>query len=291
MNIGFLHVATAQSGDLPTLARRAEEIGFDSLWIPEHPIIPVERTTPYLLGGELPEHYGRWNDPFIALTIAAAVTTRLKVATGICLLPERETLVTAKVIASLDYYSRGRVLLGIGAGWLKEETEIMGATFATRWQRMREMTEAMRRLWSEDKPSYSGTQINFPAVRCEPKPLQAGGPPFMLGGHGEKALQRIARSYDGWCPIVPGPEEFAREAQQLREMMRANGRDPAKLVLSPFVDPEQGQLSSATLKAYRDAGATRLVLFSISMSEEIANGAAAAWLEKTAGIVERAKAL
>ena len=127
MNIGFLYIATAQSGDLPTVARRAEEIGFDSLWIPEHPIIPVERTTPYLLGGELPEHYGRWTDPFVALTMAAAVTTRLKVATGICLLPERETLVTAKAIASLDYYSRGRLLLGIGAGWLREETEIKRA--------------------------------------------------------------------------------------------------------------------------------------------------------------------
>lgn len=291
MNIGFLYIATAQSGDLPTVARRAEEIGFDSLWIPEHPIIPVERTTPYLLGGELPEHYGRWTDPFVALTMAAAVTTRLKVATGICLLPERETLVTAKAIASLDYYSRGRLLLGIGAGWLREETEIMGAHFTTRWQRMREMTEAMRRLWTEDKPSYSGKQIQFPAVRCEPKPHQPGGPPFLLGGHGEKALQRIARSYDGWCPIVADPDSFAKEAAQLREMMQANGRDPAKLVLCPFVDPEQGQLSNATLKAYRDAGAARLVLFSISMSEEISNGAAPEWLEKSANIVERTHAL
>jgi len=288
MNIGFLHIATAQSGDISEVARRAEEIGFDSLWIPEHPVIPIERKTPYLLGGELPDHYGRWNDPFIALTMAAAVTTRLKLATGICLLPERETLVTAKAIASLDYYSKGRVILGIGAGWLKEETELFGATFVTRWRRMREMTEAMRRLWTEAQPSFNGTEIKFPAVRCEPKPHQAGGPPFLLGGHGEKALRRIARSYDGWCPIVPGPEEFAAEANQLRDMMRANGRDPAKLVLSPFVDPAQGDLSTAALKAYREAGAARIVLFSISMSEEIANGAGMAWLEKSANIVKRA---
>lgn len=288
MNIGFLHIATAQSGDISAIARRAEEIGFDSLWIPEHPVIPIERKTPYLLGGELPEHYGRWNDPLIALTMAAAVTTRLKLATGICLLPERETLVTAKAIASLDYYSKGRVLLGIGAGWLKEETELFGAHFVTRWRRMREMTEAMRRLWTEAAPSYQGTEIRFPAVRCEPKPHQAGGPPFLLGGHGEKALQRIARSYDGWCPIVPGPEEFAIEANQLREMTRASGRDPARLVLSPFVDPAQGDLSTAALKAYRDAGVSRIVLFSISMSEEIANGAGMAWLEKAANIVRRA---
>ncbi len=291
MQIGFLHVATAQAGDTATVARRAEQLGYDSLWIPEHPVIPWERKTPYLLGGELPEHYGRWLDPFVALTTAAAVTTQLKVATGICLLPERETLVTAKLVASLDYQSRGRVVLGIGAGWLKEETELFGAQFTTRWQRMREMTEAMRRLWTEEKASYAGKQINFPPVRCEPKPHQAGGPPFLLGGHGEKALTRIARSYDGWCPIVPDPESFGAEAKQLREMMRANGRDPSKLVLSPFVDPENGNLSSATLKAYKDAGADRLVMFSISMSEEIANGAAMSWLDKAAGIVARARSL
>lgn len=291
MDIGFLHIATAQSGDLPTVARRAEEIGIDSLWIPEHPVIPLERKTPYLLGGELPEHYGRWNDPFIALTMAAAVTTRLKLATGICLLPERETLVTAKLIASLDYYSKGRVLLGIGAGWLKEETELFGATFVTRWQRMREMTEAMRRLWTEEKPAYKGTQISFPAVRCEPKPHQAGGPPFLLGGHGEKALRRVARSYDGWCPIVGDPDVFRQEAEELREQTRAQGRDPNKLLFSPFVDPEDGRISDATLKAYKAAGAHRLVMFSISMSEEIANGAALDWLSKCANVVLRAKAL
>lgn len=291
MDIGFLSIATAQAGDLPTVARRAEAIGFDSLWIPEHPIIPRGALTPYPFGGDLPEHYGRWTDPFVALSIAAAVTTKIKLATGICLLPEREPLLTAKVIASLDYYSRGRVVLGIGAGWLKEETEIMGAQFTTRWQRMREMTEAMRRLWTEESPSYQGKQIQFPPVRCEPKPVQRGGPPFLLGGHGEKALQRIARSYDGWCPIVQDPESFAKEAIILREMFRAAGRDPATLQFSPFVDPKDGKLSTDILKAYRVAGATRLVLFSQAMSDEIANGAAAAWLEKTANIVERARPL
>ena len=291
MDIGFLHIATAVSGDLAALARRAEDIGYDSLWIPEHPVIPIERKTPYLLGGELPEHYGRWTDPFIALTMAAAVTTRLKLATGICLLPERETLVTAKAIASLDFYSRGRVMLGIGAGWLREETELFGADFLTRWQRMREMTEAMRVLWTDDAPRYEGKQIRFPPVRLEPKPHQAGGPPFLLGGHGEKALQRVARSYDGWCPIVMDAESFAKEAAELKEMMRAQGRDPARLILSPFVDPQDGKLSDTELRAYKAAGAARIVLFSIAMSEEIADGAGPAWLEKGSDIVRRARAL
>ena len=290
MNIGFLTIATAQSGDLSALARRAEAIGCDSLWIPEHPIIPRGDITPYPFGGPLPEHYGRWTDPFIALSMAAAATTRLKLATGICLLPERETLVTAKAVASLDYYSGGRVILGIGAGWLREESEIMGARFGTRWQRMREMTEAMRLLWTEDSPSYQGKHVQFPAVRSDPKPAQAGGPPFVLGGHGEKALQRIARSYDGWCPLVQDPQSFGREVQALRELTRAAGRDPARLVISPFVDPEGGKISDATIKAFRDAGAQRLVMFFARESDQVADGAAP-WLEKIANVVERAKAL
>jgi probable F420-dependent oxidoreductase len=290
MDIGFLMHATALAGDLPSLARRTEEIGCDSLWIPEHPIIPLGDITPYPFGGSLPEHYGRWADPFVALTVAAAVTARLKLATGICLLPERETLVTAKVVASLDYYSKGRVLLGIGAGWLKEETEIMGSQYGTRWQRMREMSEAMRLLWTTDAPSYEGKQIRFPPVRSEPKPYQAGGPPFILGGHGDKALERIARSYDGWCPIVGDPVAFGKDVATLREMTRAAGRDPAKIIMSPFVDPEDGRISTATLKAYRDAGADRVVMFYATQSGDVANGAGP-FLEKIVNVVERARPL
>jgi probable F420-dependent oxidoreductase len=290
MDIGFLMIATTQSGDLAAIARRAEEIGFDSFWIPEHPIIPRGEHTPYPFGGPLPEHYGRWSDPFIALTVAAAATTRIKLATGICLLPEREPMVTAKVIASLDYYSGGRVILGIGAGWLKEETEIMGANFGSRWQRTREMTEAMRVLWTEENASYQGKHINFPPVRSEPKPVQAGGPPVLLGGHGEKSLQRIAKNYDGWCPLVNDPVEFAREAAELKEMFRSEGRDPSKLILSPFVDPENGKLSDAALKAFRDAGAHRLVMFYSQQTHELADGAAPL-MERVANIVERARSL
>lgn len=291
MQVGFVMTATAQSGPLPALAQQAEQLGYDSLWIPEHPIIPRGELTPYPFGGPLPEHYGRWVDPFIALTVVAGVTRRLKLATGICLLPEREPLVTAKTIASLDYYSGGRVILGIGAGWLREETEIMGARFATRWQRMRETAEAMRALWSEDSPSYAGKQIDFPPVRCEPKPAQRGGPPFLLGGHGEKSLARIAKHYDGWCPLAQDPTSFAQEAQALREMMRAHGRDPSQLILSPFVDPEDGRMSDATLKAYADAGCERIVMFSQELVAQVADGHAAHWLEMSANIVERARRL
>jgi probable F420-dependent oxidoreductase len=146
MDVGLLLIATTRTGHLPTLARRAEEVGFESLWIPDHPVIPVGFQTRSQYVSVLPEHYGRWLDPFVALTVAAAATTRLKLATGICLLPERHPLVTAKQIASLDQISGGRVILGVGAGWLREETEAMGADFTTRWKRLRETVEAMRLL-------------------------------------------------------------------------------------------------------------------------------------------------
>src|SRR5882724_1059919 len=198
MNVGLLTTATAQSGDLAEVARRTEALGYDSLWIPEHPVIPLNRQTPFpgSRDGQLPDHYNRWADPFIALTVAATVTKRIKLGTGICLLPERDPLLTAKVIASLDMYSKGRVILGVGAGWLKEETELMGTRFGVRWKRLRESVEAMRVLWSQPEASYEGELVRFPAVRCEPKPVQPSGPPVLLGALGQKALERVVRTYD-----------------------------------------------------------------------------------------------
>src|SRR3984893_7867263 len=180
MNIGFLMAATTQSGDLAEIARTAEALGYESLWIPEHPVIPVAMTTrfPAAADGKLPDHYARWVDPFVALTVAATVTKKIKLATGICLLPEREPLITAKVIASLDYYSNGRVMIGAGAGWLKEETEAMGAKFGYRWRRMRETVEAMRVLWTQSEAAYQGELVRFPAVRCDPMPMQKPYPPI-----------------------------------------------------------------------------------------------------------------
>jgi probable F420-dependent oxidoreductase len=291
MDIGLILVATTQTGDLAALARRAEAVGFDSLWIPEHPVIPIGPLTPFPFAPTLPEHYGRWVDPFVALTVAATATTRLKLITGICLLPERDPLVTAKVVASLDYYSGGRVILGVGAGWLKEETEVMGTPFRVRWQRLRETVEAMRVLWTKAESSYTGKLVQFPAVRCEPKPVQPGGPPVLLGGHGPKALERVARSYDGWCPIVEDPHSFKETVTTLRQLTQEAGRNPDILQLSPFVDPQDGNLSRDVLKAYQEAGATRLVLFSQQIGSEMADGQAAAWIERMAPVVERAQPL
>ncbi len=289
MDVGLILVVTTRTGDLAALARRAEAVGFDSLWIPEHPVIPSGPLSPFPFASSWPEHYGRWADPFVALTVVATATTRLKVATGVCLLPERDPLVTAKVVASLDYYSGGRVILGVGAGGLKEEIEVMGTPFRLRWQRLRETVEAMRVLWTQAEASYSGKLVQFPAVRCEPKPVQPGGPPIVLGGHGPKALERVARSYDGWCPIVEGPQSFAEAVTILRRLTREAGRNPDTLQLSPFVDPQEGNLSRDTLKAYQEAGATRVVLLSQHIGSEMADGQAATWIERLASIVERAR--
>lgn len=289
MNVGILIPATATTGDLTAIAQKIEALGFDSLWIPEHPVIPVGFKTPAPTGEALPEHYNRWVDPFIALTVAAMATKRIKLATGICLLPEREPLMTAKVIASLDFYSGGRVVLGVGGGWLREETEVMGTSFRLRWKRLRETVEAMRVCWTQPEPSYQGELVRFSAVHCEPKPIQKSGPPVLLGGHTPKALERVAQHYDGWCPLVFDVTAFQRDIATIRNLAREAGRNADALIFSPFVDPKQGTLSTDDLKAFRDAGASRVVMFSQSMTTEIANGKAFEWLDRCAPVVERAQ--
>ena len=288
MNIGILMTATAQSGDLAEYARKVEALGFDSLWIPEHPVIPVGHKTPFPIGdGKLPEHYNRWADPFIALTVAATVTKQIKLGTAICLLPEREPLMTAKVIASLDLYSGGRVIIGAGAGWLREETEVMGTSFRVRWKRMREIVEAMRVLWTKSEASYEGETVRFPAVRCEPKPVQKNGPPILLGAHGPKALERVARTYDGWLPLVHSPEQFKKDLTEIRRLAKEMGRNPDDLHCTIIVEPSQNGSSVDDLKRYRDAGAERVIVFSQRMGSEIADGKGMEWINRVAPVVER----
>ncbi len=291
MNIGMLTMATAQSGDLAEVARQVEALGFDSLWIPEHPVIPINRKTPFPASkdGQLPEHYNRWADPFIALTVAATATKRIKLGTGICLLPERDPLITAKVIASLDLYSGGRVILGVGAGWLKEETEVMGTRFGLRWKRLRETVEAMRVLWTQTEASYEGELVRFPAVRCEPKPVQKPYPPVLLGAHGPKALQRVARSYDGWFPLAQSPEALKRDVETLRKLVQEAGRNPDAIQVTALVEPRDGGPSVEELKRYRDAGASRVIVFSQQMGTEAADGKALALVKQLAPVVERAQ--
>jgi probable F420-dependent oxidoreductase len=293
MDIGFLLAPTAHSGDLAETARLVESLGYESLWIPEHPVIPVNMKTPFPFtpDNKLPNHYATWADPFIGLAIAAAVTKKIKLGTGICLLPEREPLITAKAVASLDLFSNGRALLGVGAGWLREETEAMGAKFGTRWKQTRETVEAMRLLWTQNEASYEGEIIRFPPVRCEPKPVQKPHPPVILGAHGPKALERVARTYDGWMPLMDSPDELKRDTAIIRKLALDHGRKPESIQISPLVDPKENGPSSDDLKRFRDAGVSRIVLLSQATVAATATGKAPELARHFAQVVERARGI
>ena len=243
-----------------------------------------------LRDGQLPEHYNRWADPFIALTVAATVTTKVKLGTGICLLPEREPLVTAKTIASLDLYSGGRVVIGAGAGWLREETEVLGTEFRLRWKRMRETVEAMKVLWTQPEAAYEGDlgPVFRPSAVSRNPPSPAGrrscsAPTAPRHWNGWRA------SYDGWFPLVQSPDSFDRQMTSLRQLTREAGRDPDGLHITIIVDPGQGGPSQDELKRYRDAGAQGVVTFSQQMGTEIADGGAMAWIDRVLPTVERAQ--
>ena len=290
MDIGIMIAATAESGDIATIAREVENLGYESFFIPEHPVIPIGFKTPLPGGGggTLPEHYGRWMDPFVALSIAAAVTRRVKLGTGICLLPEREPIIAAKTIATLDVVSGGRVILGVGAGWLREETEALGTRFESRWKRLRETVEAIRVLWTEKEPSYQGELVKFPALRCDPKPVQKPGPPILLGGGGPKVIERVVRTYDGWVPIAGKPASLKRNVDELRKVAAERGRNPDTLNISAFVGPREDGISSEDLKLYKEAGANRLVLFSQGDAIKMAAGQTLEIVRRLAPTVERA---
>ena len=182
------------------LARLAEERGFDYLLFPEHTHIPASRRTPYPAGGELPPEYARTYDPFVALTAASTVTERLKIGTGICLVIERDPIITAKEVASLDVLSSGRFLFGVGAGWNVEEMENHGTDPSRRFGIMRERIEAMKAIWSKDEASYSGRYVNFERIWSWPKPVQKPHPPILVGGNGPQVLDRVLAYGDEWMP-------------------------------------------------------------------------------------------
>jgi probable F420-dependent oxidoreductase len=202
MQVGLFVFETAYSLDTAVLAKHAEDVGFESFLVPEHPVIPGQTTSPYRgsADGVLPDAYKRIVDPFIALVWASAVTTTIKLGTGICLVPEHNPLMLAKTIATLDHYSGGRFIFGIGAGWLKEETEVMGGDFPHRWTQTREAILAMKELWTRDEAEYHGQDYNLPPLLSFPKPVQKPHPPIFLGGTARHVFSRIAEWGDGWMP-------------------------------------------------------------------------------------------
>lgn len=259
MDIAITMFVTHHSIDIITLAQKAEALGFESLWLPEHPVYPVHTATPFpgTPDGSVPDFYKQLVDPFVALGAAAAATQRLKLATGICLVPERNPLLLAKEVATLDFVSRGRFLFGIGAGWLREEAELFGADFPRRWAQTRDAILAMKALWTKDEASYQGSHVSFPAVWSYPKPVQTPHPPVILGGEAKYALQRVVQWGDGWLPRgnFLSVDEIAAGRQELQRLAVEAGRDPQSLSISVFrADPD-----AASNARYAEAGVDRVL--------------------------------
>lgn len=241
MKIGVFLLTSDPTTDPAVIAKRAEDLGFASFWVPEHPIIPKTFSTGYpgSRDGNIPEGAKRIADPFVALARASAVTTTIQLGTGICLVPERNPLLLAKEIASLDQYSGGRFLFGIGAGWLKEESEIMGGDFAHRWTQTREAILAMKQLWTTDESEYHGQYYNFPPVISFPKPARKPHPPVLLGGSSKHVFKRIVDWGDGWVPTISSAEQISRGRATLDELATQVGRDPKSIPIFAFGGPGQ----------------------------------------------------
>jgi probable F420-dependent oxidoreductase len=237
------------------LAMALEERGFESLWVAEHSHIPVPRRTPAPGGGELAKRYYDVMDPFVTLSVAAAVTKRLKLGTGVCLVIQRDTIQTAKLVASIDQVSNGRFLFGIGGGWNAEEIENHGTVFATRFKKMREQVEAMKEIWIKSTAEYHGDIVDFSPMMTWPKPVQKPHPPVIVGGAFPWAARRAIRYGAGWIPIVgSGRADPLDYLPRFRQMAEEAGRDPNSLQITLGGAPEDPDL----LKRYRDLGVTRM---------------------------------
>jgi probable F420-dependent oxidoreductase len=258
MNVGISVPLPAYAVDVAFMARKAEELGFESFWCAEHPFIPVHTTSrfPGSEDGVIPESYSHFIDPFVALARASGVTTRVKLGTGIVLVPERNPLLLAKEISTLDLFSGGRFLFGIGSGWLREETQIMGGDFDHRWSQARESILAMKELWTKPEAEFHGKYYDFPLVKSYPKPAQKPHPPVILGGHAKSVLERVVAWGDGWLPNRITPDQLRESRATLDRLAKDAGRNPAAITISVHGQPADRDL----IKRFHDAGATRVIV-------------------------------
>jgi probable F420-dependent oxidoreductase len=258
MKIGAAMFFTDYSMAPDELARELEARGFESVWAPEHSHIPLTRKTPFAMGGELPKQYYDVMDPFVTLAAAAAATTTIKLGTGVCLVIQRDTIQTAKAVASLDQISRGRFLFGIGGGWNQDEMEDHGTVFTSRFKKMREQIEAMRAIWTEAKPEYHGELVHFPPMMTWPKPVQKPAPPVIVGGMFPHAARRALRYGDGWIPHSRRPqyEDVTDHLPQFRQMAAEAGRDLAEVPVTVWgVQPDIDRV-----RRYEEQGVDRGVV-------------------------------
>jgi probable F420-dependent oxidoreductase len=237
-------------------ALACEERGFESVWLPEHTHIPASRRTPFPGGGDLPQDYWHILDPFLALTAAAAVTKTIKLATGVCLITERDPIVLAKEVATLDLISNGRFIFGIGAGWNAEEMENHGTAFKERWKVLEERIEAMKACWTQDDSEYHGKYVDFDPIWSWPKPVQKPHPPIVMGAASSWGRERVARYCDGWVPLPMQMKNIDSEMADLNARLAQHGRQPGDIEISFFWAPEDAD----ELKHYRDLGVHRAIL-------------------------------
>jgi probable F420-dependent oxidoreductase len=282
MNVGVSVPLPAYLVDVGFMARKAEALGFESFWCAEHPFIPVRSASrfPGSEDGVIPESYSHFVDPFVALARASGTTTRIKLGTGIVLVPERHPLLLAKEVSTLDLFSRGRFLFGIGAGWLREETEIMGGDFDHRWTQTRESVLAMKELWTKPEAEFHGRFYNFPPVRSYPKPAQHPHPPVILGGGAKRVLERVVAWGDGWLPNRITPDQLRESRATLDRLAKDAGRDPGAITISVHGQPADRDL----IRRLLDAGANRVLVRPSTVKTDADMGAELERIAATVGL-------
>ncbi|MFK7976133.1 MAG: LLM class F420-dependent oxidoreductase [Halioglobus sp.] len=255
MHLGFSSMNNANDPDPRLLAKTLEEAGFESLWYGEHSHIPVARKTPYPPGGEMPDPYKKMMDPYVSLTAAACVTTKLKLGTGIALLMERELFSQAKTIATLDRLSDGRVLIGCGVGWNQEEFEnTTSLPFKRRYLGLKETVAAQRALLTDAEPEFHGELIDFDPVWFEPKATRPGGPPVVFGAMGPLGVNHAAEWADGWMPVDVAMQDIGQDIKDFRQKVSDHGRNPDDVEITMVV---MAPVTADLLKSYRDMGVDR----------------------------------
>jgi probable F420-dependent oxidoreductase len=286
MKIGVSVFLTDKSGNPGDIAREAENLGFESMWVAEHIAVPTHYTTyyPRSADGKVPPFYADLVDPFVALTAAAQTTKKIRLGTAITLLPQHDIITMAKTTATLDLYSNGRLILGVGAGWFAEEAQLFGVQFKRRWHHLREGVEALRELWSKAEASYEGEIVKFPPVKIGPKPVQKPFPPIFLGAHDPKyAPKRVAQYADGWFPANLPPEKFKETIPEIKRMAKEAGRNPENIEFSVLMMAQKEGPTVDVMKQYQDAGVSRMIV----LASAAASGSGVEAVKGLAPIVER----
>jgi len=263
--LGVMMFATRTTMPLPRLAAQVEALGFESLFLPEHPVIPERFESVYPGGGPLPDEYRMMVDPYVGLAAAAGATRSIRLGTSISLILERRPLLAAKAIATLDRVSHGRVVLGIGSGWLREEGALFNVDWERRGSQMREFVAAMKACWRDGVSSFDGRYVRFPEVIVEPKPVQRPHPPILIAGELTLAARRAAEWGNGWMPryLWSTPEMIEEGRRRMEQAWRERGRDPATIDITLF----GCRRDRAEIARWADAGVTR-ILFVLPMEDE-----------------------